>query len=153
MGVIRATTGVARPSKHMKALQRQAFYRFGEEFHTVAVKAGSPIVQAYLLGQAIELYLKAFLLASGARTTEVKDKYRHNLVKLLKGAEAGGISVHVRVSAELREDIATLNALYATKALQYFSLVHVFHTPTIPDLARLFRFAKALRKGLPSAIA
>jgi len=137
----------------MKGLQRQAFFHFGEEFHSVALKAGSPLVRAYLLGQALELYMKTFLLASGTTTRDAKDKYRHNLVKLLKAAEAAGINAHVRVSQQLREDIEALNALYATKALQYFSLIHVFHKPSLPDLARLFRAARSLRRELPKVIA
>src|SRR5439155_8317651 len=92
------------------------------------------------------------LLASGATTKDAKDKYRHNLVKLLKAAEAAGISSHVRVSEQLRNDIEALNALYATKALQYFSLIHVFHNPALPDLARLVRAAKNLRRELPKVI-
>ena len=153
MSVILEATGVARPTKHMKAVQRQAFFRFGEEFHSVAVKAGSPLVRAYLLGQAVELYLKAFLLARGVAVADVKDKYRHNLVRLLDAGEANGITDHVRVSVEIKADIASINALYATKALQYFSLIHVFNNPALPNLARLFRFAKGLRKVLPTVIA
>lgn len=150
MGVIRAAIGVAKPTKHMKALRAQAFYRFGEEFHSVALKAGSLMVQAYLLGQALELYLKAFLLASGSTNADVKYKYHHNLVKLLKAAQEGGISV--QVSPELEKDVAYLNALYATKALQYFASVHVFNTPTLPELAELLRFAKALKEELPNVL-
>lgn len=134
MGVIRETAGIARPTKHMKVLRSQAFFRFGEEFHAVAIKAGSPLVRAYLLGQAVELYLKAFLLATGDTSADVKDKYRHNLVRLLNAAEAKGVNVYVGVSAELKKDIETLNALYVTKALQYFSLIHVFNNPALLDL-------------------
>jgi len=153
MSIIRAATGMAKPTKHMKAIRQQAFFHFGKEFHSVALKAGSPLVRAYLLGQAVELYLKAFLLACGATSADLKDKYRHNLVRLLSAAETAGIGRHVRVSVELKADIDALNALYATKALQYFSLIHVFNNPTLPDLARLFRFAKTLRKELPNALA
>ena len=80
------------------------------------------------------------------------NKFRHNLVRLLGAAETSGIGRHVSVSTQLREDVGALNALYATKALQYFSLIHVFNNPALPELVRLFRFAKTLSRELPNVL-
>ena len=46
-------------SLHAKRMRNFACLRYAIEFHNIARKAGFPIIRAFLLGQAIELYLKA----------------------------------------------------------------------------------------------
>lgn len=48
--------------------------RYAVEFHNIARKAGFPIIRAFLLGQAIELYLKALLFHQGYGETQLKKR-------------------------------------------------------------------------------
>lgn len=144
--IILAAAGAARPTRYTRRLRNLVVFRYAKEFHSVALKAGSPIVRAYLLGHALELYLKAFLLKSGINSTDLKNKFGHRLDRLLTVAETHGIGKQVHLSVQLRQDITKLNAVYSSQALQYFSLAHIFINPTIPPLARLFRFAGVLRE-------
>ncbi len=147
--VILATTGNGQWSAYAKRLRDYATYRYAEEFHATARKAGSPVVRAYLLGHAIELYLKAFLLRAGLTNAHLKrkKKYGHNLDALLIEARNREIEKLVRISPQTIDDLLKLNALYP-ESLRYFSLLHLLTQPSIPPLTRLFRFANALQKGL-----
>ena len=120
-------------------------YRYAEEFHNAALKTKFPIIRGYLLGHALELYLKVYLLQSGG-TTELKKKYGHNLNRIMEAALARQLDKHLHISPELRQDLTQLNAVYSSKALEYFSLFHLLTQPKIPKLARLFRFTGALKK-------
>jgi hypothetical protein len=141
-----AASGTARPTRYTLRLRNVAVFRYAQEFHDVALKSGSPLVRAYLLGHALELYLKAFLLKSGLKSADLRDKFGHRLDRLLAAAESHDFGQQVHVSPQLRQDIIKLNAVYSTGALRYFSLAFLFTAPTIPSLARLFRFAAVLRK-------
>ncbi len=147
--VILATTGKGQWSAYAKRKRDYATYRYAEEFHATARKTSSPVVRAYLLGHAIELYLKAFLLRAGVASTLLKSKrkYGHDLDALLAEAKNRGIEKLVRVSSQTINDLSKLNSLYP-ESLRYFSLLHLLMQPSIPPLARLFRLTKALSKGL-----
>lgn len=146
--VILASTGKGQWSVYAKRLRDYATYRYAEEFHATARKAGSPVVRAYLLGHAIELYLKAFLLRAGVASTLLKSKkYGHNLDALLTEAKNREIEKLVRISPLTIDDLLKLNFLYP-ESLRYFSLLHLLTQPSIPPLSRLFRFAIALQSGL-----
>jgi hypothetical protein len=141
-------SGVGKPSRHALRIRNAATYRFGKEFHKTALKAGSPIVRAYLLGHALELYLKTYLLLSGASTTELKKRYGHNLVSLLNAARKVGTGSefpHVSLAAD--RDIALLLAVYPEK-LRYFSLASLFVPPTLPALGVLFKLARSFDSQL-----
>jgi len=146
--IIVAAAGTARPTRYALRLRNLAVFSYANEFCDAAKKAGSPLVRAYLLGHALELYLKAFLLKSGFNSGDLKNKrkFGHQLDRLLTAAEAQGIGKQVHISARLRQDMSELNSVYSSRALQYFSLAHMFTNPTIPHLARIFRFADQLRK-------
>jgi len=140
------TTGKGRWSAYALGLRNFAMYRYAEEFHNAALKTKSPIVRGYLLGHALELYLKVYLLQSGAGTTELKKKYGHNLTRIMEATLLRQLDKHLHISPELRQDLTQLNTVYSSKALEYFSLFHLLTQPKIPKLARLFRFAGALKK-------
>ncbi len=124
-----------------------AYLRYAVEFHNIARKAGSPIIRAFLLGQAIELYLKAFLFHRGYGETQLKTRpFGHNLPRLLNEAMAKGLDTNIHISPALRTDLDSLNKVYSSKALQYFSILHLIAPPTLPKLARLFRFADRLNR-------
>lgn len=134
-------------TNHARSLRNYATYKYAQDFHKTAMKTGSPVVRAYLLGHALELYLKAFLLQSGLSSTVLKRKYSHNLDKLLAESKLKGIEKTVRISKQMEDDIASLNTVYP-ETLRYFSLLHLLTQPRIPSLARLFRLAASMSKKL-----
>lgn len=144
-----AATGKGVWSLHAKRMRNVAVLRYAVEFHKIARKTRFPIIKAFLLGQALELYLKAFLFDRGLGESALRRRpFGHNLVNLLNEALAKQLSAGVRISYELRADVDALNKVYASKALQYFSIVYIIATPTIPKLARLFKFAETLNNYL-----
>lgn len=149
-----ATMANGKWSAYAKSLRDFATYRYAQEFHAAAEMADSPVARAYLLGHAIELYLKAFLMRAGVASSLLKSKksYGHNLNALLTEARKRGIEKLVRASPRTIDDLVQLNALYP-ESLRYFSLLHLLTRPSIPSLVRLFRFANALSKGLEQYVA
>jgi len=136
-------------SAYAKGLRNYACLRYANEFHNIARKAGFPIVRAFLLGQAIELYLKAFLFSCGYGESALKNKpFRHNLKRLLEESISKGLDQRIHISPQVRSDIEALNKVYASKALQYFSLLHLLTSPRLPDLKRLLRLAVVLKEFL-----
>ena len=129
-------------------IRNRASYLYAQEFYRTAQKAGSPLVRAYLIGHALELFLKTFLLTTGMKTSELKQrKYGHNLVALLEESKTRGLANALHISPKTELDIHALNEVYPEK-LRYFSLLYLFIQPTIPVLARLFRLAKSLEAVL-----
>ena len=140
-------------SLHAKRKRNFACLRYAVEFHNIARKAGFPIIRAFLLGQAIELYLKAFLFHQGYGETQLKKRpFGHKLPRLLNEAAAKGLDTNIHISPALRTDLDSLNKVYSSKALQYFSILYLIATPTLPKLARLFRFADRLNRYLVGLI-
>jgi HEPN domain-containing protein len=150
---VAATTGKGVWSLHAKQFRNVACLRYAVEFHKIARKTRFPIVQAFLLGQAIELYLKAFLFHRGYGETQLRARpFGHNLTRLLNEALSQGLVGLLRVSDEMKADLDALNKVYASKALQYFSIIYIIATPTLPKLTRLFRFAERLNNYLVGEI-
>ncbi len=140
-------------SVHAKGLRTYACLRYANEFHSISHKAGFPIVRTFLLGQAIELYLKVFLFSRGYGETALKNKlFGHNLKQLLNEAIAKGLDQQIHISPRVRVDLELLNAVYASKALQYFSTRYLLESPQLPELRRLFRLAVSLKRLLEKHI-
>ncbi|MDO8547019.1 MAG: hypothetical protein Q7R68_06630 [Nitrospirales bacterium] len=151
--IVQAAMGKGQWSSYALSLRNFATYRLAQEFHSTARKTGSPVVRAYLLGHALELYLKSYLLKSGLTASALKKRnLGHNLDNLLLEAKAKGIEGLLRISPQLSEDIAKLNALYP-ETLRYFSLLSLLAQPQLPSLVRLFRFAVSLNKTLGAHVA
>lgn len=151
--IVTAALDKGQWSAYARKVHDFATYRYAQEFHATAKKAGSPVVRAYLLGHAIELYLKSFLLSAGLTSTLLKSKkYGQNLGVLLTEAKNHGIETLIRVSPQMAEDLTKLDSLYP-ESLRYFSLLHLLTQPTIPPFARLFRLANSLSKGLEKHVA
>ena len=145
--------GKGQWSAYARRVRDFATYRYAQEFNATAKRTASPVVRAYLLGHAIELYLKSFLLRAGLPSTLLKSKkYGHNLGVLLTEAKSREIERLIRISPQIIEDLTKLDALYP-ESLRYFSLLHLLRQPTIPRLARLFRLANLLSKGLEKHVA
>lgn len=81
----------------------------------------APVPVLFLAGQSIELALKAYLLFKGISIYDLKSqkKYGHDLHRCLRKAKELGLYQIVRLSAEEEALLELLNALYATKQLQY----------------------------------
>jgi hypothetical protein len=106
------------------------------------------MVRAYLLGHALELFLKCFLMKAGLTTTVLKRKpYRHDLVALLAAAKARDLDRLVRVTPLLENAVGELAVVYP-ETPRYFSLLYLFVPPRLPTLRPLFRFAKILDGSL-----
>lgn len=125
------------------------FYIYAHEFHRAALKTGSPLVKAYLLGHALELFLKTYLLTHGIEERDLKNKeFGHRLAKLLGESRRLGLDRVLRVSPELVADITAFGRVYGAKDLEYFSILHLLVPPRLPNLRRLVRFAQSFDKKL-----
>ena len=62
------------------------------------------------------------------------------------------MGTNLRISVQLIADVEALNKVYKSKALQYFSLLYLLASPTLPKLNRLFRFADALKRHIASLV-
>src|SRR5262249_51612731 len=78
-------------------------------------------VPHYLLGHAIELFLKAFLSAESVPELRLRD-LGHDLTAVLSEAERASLSQHVSLSVGERQIIETLNPFYSTKELEYSTM-------------------------------
>ncbi|GMV60476.1 MAG: hypothetical protein AMXMBFR72_35640 [Betaproteobacteria bacterium] len=79
----------------------------------------APIPVMFLVGQAIELALKAFLLKKGVELRKLRHNFGHDLHRSLRKAKELGLADVVALSAEEESVLALLDALYSTKQLQY----------------------------------
>lgn len=148
--VVRMKAGPGQWTQPAFQLQSRAFLAYGRDFLRVGVKAGPPVVRAFLLGQALELFLKSFLLANGLRTTELaKRPYSHNLERLLSEAKSRGLEYVAKPSPGAATDIGLLNVVYKGKDLQYFSLLHLLEPLQLPRLDRITRYVRRLERELP----
>jgi len=78
-------------------------------------------VPYYLLCRALELILKALLLARGHSIAGLKAKFGHNLEALWNAARAEGLSELIKPLPSTAEaDVASANAYYKGKAFEYF---------------------------------
>jgi len=98
------------------------FHKLGSEYlnaaHLVFDKLG-PIFPGYtLIGQAMELYLKAFLRAKGLSVSKLKS-IGHDLKLALVTAENLGISKHFKTDPDERMCLEKLSVVYKSKDFQY----------------------------------
>jgi hypothetical protein len=106
--------------------------RYAQDFYDAAVAADkvlgirpgyeiiAPVPVMYLVGHAIELALKSYLVSSGVSLNDLKSRaYGHNLVVCLAKAESLGLVQLVALTSADREVLRVLNDLYSTKQLNY----------------------------------
>lgn len=142
----------AKPTATAKRIRKIAMVRYAQEFHQAARKSGSPIVRAYLLGHALELYFKAFLVDDVFAMRDLKKKtIGHNLKRLMDEFLASDVGPSVHISQKTAEHLLELNKVYPEN-LRYFSLTFLFVPPTIPRLDKLFRLADGLSRVANKAI-
>ena len=79
----------------------------------------SPIPVYFLVGQSIELALKAFLLSKGVSLRDLRKKYGHDLHRSYRKAKEVGLAELVISTDEELSAIGWLDNLYSSKQLQY----------------------------------
>ena len=146
------TAGKTVWSKYAKGKRNFVWLCYANEFHRMACKAGSRIVQAFLLGHALELYFKAFLFCYGYSETNLKKQFGHNLKRLLGETISNGLDTKIHISSQIHTDIEKLNSVYASKALEYFSILYLIVPPKLPEIKRILRFTKVLKKFMETHI-
>jgi hypothetical protein len=104
----------------------------------------APIPVMFLVGQAIELALKAFLLKKGVELRKLRHNYGHDLHRSLRKAKELGLADVVALSAEEERVLAILDALYSTKQLQYI----VTGAKTFPVFGPLEALGRRLVYGI-----
>jgi hypothetical protein len=153
--VVDAQVKVTVPrTRFSRQVYSRGTYRYATEFHDIARRTRISVVKAYLLGCALELYLKSFLVAKGYDVKQLKKKtLGHNISNLLTECEKNGFADHFRISDKLRADVDEFSIPYSDKDYQYFPLLHwMLHEPFVSPKERLFSFAEQLKKRLPAII-
>lgn len=85
----------------------------------------------YLLGHAIELSLKAFLLAKGVSLEELRSMklFGHDLEKCLQRADSLGLKENVHLNEGERGCISLLNRTYKKKEHEYITTGYTVWPP------------------------
>jgi hypothetical protein len=112
-------------------------------------------VVPFLYCRAIELALKAFLLARGRQVGFVK-KFGHDLNLLLIEAYAHGLDVVAATTPEERASVIGWNNQYDEKELEYFTMSPDLGPPSIANTTDLgsvaLRLTKDIERGCKEAI-
>lgn len=87
--------------------------------HREGYEIVAPAPVMFLVGQAMELALKAFLLHKGVELRKLRYDYGHELHRALKKAKELGLYEIVPLTDEEEATVELLNTLYASKQLQY----------------------------------
>jgi hypothetical protein len=88
----------------------------------------------YLLCRAIEVFLKAFLLANGMEYEELKKKYGHDIGNLYGKANQLGLKEICKIEKRDEIIIDMLNPYYAKKEFEYFNNDNSQQLPMIIDV-------------------
>jgi hypothetical protein len=145
--VIHLKAGHGHWTAYAKNQRNAFFFIYAREFWQAARKTGSPLVRAYLLGHALELMLKTYLLTTGFGERQIR-KLKHNLSRTLAESRAAGLEQFVRVSPETENALHAFSSVYASEAFRYFSILHLLSPPSLPDFRRLMRFARTLERQM-----
>ncbi len=146
------TKGKTKLSSYSLSVYRRGMYAYGHEFYDIALKTKRSPVKSYLLGHALELFLKSFLMKKGLSIKQLKDSFSHNIACLLEESLNHDIEDCFHISDELKADIASFSKLYAAKDYEYFPILAWIFGQQQPNTVRLFRFAKQLDRKLPAII-
>jgi hypothetical protein len=137
--------GVWHPTKHTLRIVRVGMCRYAEEFYRAALKTRSLPVRAHLLGHALELYLKTYLLNRGIKLAMLKRQpYGHNIARLLDACIEHDLGKDFRISPELIAEIRSFSIVYTSKGLEYFSPLFLLAPPKLTRLDRIRRFIAQL---------
>lgn len=112
----------------------------GKMGHRDGFEIVAPIPVLFLVGQSIELVLKAFLLSRGVPLRKLRYDYGHNLHRSLRKAKELGLPTLVELAPDELSTIEVLDGLYSSKQLQYI----VTGAKTFPMFGPLQRAALRL---------
>jgi len=79
----------------------------------------APVPVMFLVGHAVELALKSYLLARDVGLREIRKDYGHGLRRSLRKAKELGLTALVKLSEEDHHALFLLDDLYSSKQLQY----------------------------------
>jgi hypothetical protein len=91
--------------------------RLNPKYGVFETVAPSPVL--FLIGQAIELGLKAYLVEQGVSLRSVRLDYGHDFLKSIKKSKELGFPWALKLSNDEKLLLSILNTLYSTKQLQY----------------------------------
>lgn len=132
------------------------FCRMGKEFMDAAfavqdpkmtshILDSAPFTAYYLLGHAIELYLKSFLIARGTQISVLRSRpYGHDLESLLAESRRRKLGRVLKLSKIDMDLILLLNVHYKEKRLEY----HVNGLYQFPAYSVISEIASRSHKGL-----
>lgn len=134
--------------------------RYAFEFYAAGMAADDVLIEDreyeqmpaipvfYLVGHAIELGLKAFLLQQGVTLNEIRDpkKYGHNLQPAYEEALQRGLDKHFIAPGESEAAFKILDVLYSSKEFEYvetgskvfpvFGQLQAFASPLLVAIAQ-----------------
>lgn len=142
---------VIRPKTATSYITPFGFFHYGKEFldATKGLKQSarySP-VPYFLYCRSIELVLKAFLLGKRVSKKDLpKKNLWHDLEKIVKKAQALGLSEFVNITPEQEREISKANKYYASKGFEYFEVTKAMKAYQEPpaDLLLLKKIASNL---------
>lgn len=108
---------------------------------------GQPFSPAkyYLICRSIELSLKSYLALKKVRVKKIKNKYHHNLSKIIEETTTLGLREIVDISENEELEIEKANRWYNRKGFEYFDLQNIVESrDTLPDLSILEPLAERL---------
>lgn len=100
-------------------------WRYGNDFREAATAVSERrnvevfMPYYFLLGQSIELSLKAFLMGSGVPLDDLRKEFRHDLEKLLTEAQSRQLEIELKLDKNQCAAIEILNWEYSDRRLQY----------------------------------
>jgi hypothetical protein len=105
-------------------------------------------VPYYLYGHALEVALKAFIMARGA-TLLALQRLSHDLERVLNRALQDGLNSLVQVTDEEKAELAKENAYYSGKGFEYFGIEAAMRGYRgLPDLSALDALTQRLMAGI-----
>ena len=145
--------GKMKLSRYSLAVYRKGMFEYGREFFNISRKTRRLPVKYYMLGHALELFLKSYLMKRGYSVKQLKSRhFSHNLARLLEESIDNGLENNIRISDSLRNEIVDFSDLYATKKFEYFPIMIWIFGRRKPETARILRFARQLNQKLPGIL-
>lgn len=143
----------------MERLTPHIFWRHGDSFLSAANKVLSPqansdkpfmplddnaIVAYYLVGHSIELSLKSYLYAKNYNKNKLRNKFGHDLSKLLIECKKRMIGREVKLKKKEMAGIDLLSSTYKSKKFEYLE----YGSYSFPEYRFIYGVAKKLSNGL-----
>lgn len=132
-----------------------AFYIHGKNFFEIYERVRDNeayfIQHFFLVMRSLELLLKSYFLSEGKDRKFVKDKFGHNVDKVLKSALDSGLRDLVEVTNDEIAEIERFNKYYHGKSLEYYDVptaMLLLTKKNHPDMTILAELARKLINNL-----